>query len=181
MNPFDLRGPEFLLLFTFLFAASAVVGSVLRKRLADPELPGRPALADPDAYEIAYLAGGHARAVEAAVAALAQRGLVSADPLGRRIRLEQPPAEELPAIEAAVVRVLERTGEAPLDRITAALEADTWNLRRSLEQSGLLLTQEDRDRTRWLPALPLFAVTVFGVIKIAVGSRSAALNTLATF
>lgn len=169
MNPFDLRGPEFLLLFITLFTAAAATGSLLRRRLADPELPARAELAQPDPYEIAFLAGGHGRAVEAAVASLAQRGLLSADPQGRRVRLEHPPEEELHPLEAGVVRVLQRTGEAPLDRLTAALEADTWSLRRSLEQGGLLLTQDDQARRRWFPALPLFAVTLFGVIKMGVG------------
>ena len=169
MNPFDLRGPEFLLLFLALSAGAVGLGALIRARLRDTGLPAGIGAPQLDAYQAAYLAGGHGRAVEAAVAELAHRGLLVADPLTRRLRVENEQSGTLHPLEAGVIRVAGLSKETPLDRLTAGLEADTWSLRRVLEQKGLLLTAEERGRSRFMPALPLFALAGFGAIKVAVG------------
>ena len=73
MNPFDLRGPEFLLFYILLSGVVlAVLASVRRAREA-----GAPPMIDlSDPYLIAYLRGGAKEASALAMATLIDRGLL---------------------------------------------------------------------------------------------------------
>ena len=62
-NPFDLRGPEFLLFYLFLGVAVTTVVMVLRHR-GEPQQAGTAPLTD--YLKIAYLRGGSAEAIRVA-------------------------------------------------------------------------------------------------------------------
>ena len=55
LNPFDLRGPEFLL-FYLLLSVCVMVALVLTRRFAEAGEPTKVNLSDP--YQIAFLRGG---------------------------------------------------------------------------------------------------------------------------
>ncbi len=76
MNPFDLRGPEFLLFYFVLSAAAVVVVRHLVRR-AEPEIGEPVRLTDP--YLIAYLRGGVTEAVNVAVVSLIDRNLITVE------------------------------------------------------------------------------------------------------
>lgn len=73
MNPFDLRGPEFLL-FYFLFALLVLTAVVLLRRLGERENSLKPPLDDP--YLIAFLRGGEMETLRVAALSLTDRGLL---------------------------------------------------------------------------------------------------------
>ncbi|TAN40544.1 MAG: TIGR04222 domain-containing membrane protein [Nitrospirae bacterium] len=76
-NPFDLRGPQFLL---FYFVFGVAVNLVLRILILRSEKQDPPARWDyTDPYKIAYLRGGISEALRVAIFSLIDRGLLMAD------------------------------------------------------------------------------------------------------
>lgn len=75
MNPFDLRGPQFLLFYAGLLVITLVVAGRLRRR---NELRQAPYSEAPwnDPYRIAFLRGGRNELVRVAVVSLVDRGLL---------------------------------------------------------------------------------------------------------
>ena len=82
INPLDLRGPEFLLLYLLLLVAAGCAAVILRwaLRLPADEPVGEDVRLGP--YEVAYLAGGEQLAADAAIASLVQRRVLAVDPAG---------------------------------------------------------------------------------------------------
>lgn len=73
VNPYDLKGPPFLLLLAITSTIAFFVALFARQLLwpaAPEELDGKPL----DSYEVACLAAGRHRAIDAAVASLVQAG-----------------------------------------------------------------------------------------------------------
>lgn len=81
MNPFDLRGPEFLLFYIFFSVVVIALLIILRRALESGAAP-RVDLADP--YLIAYLRGGRDEAIRVAMIALVDRGLLESN--GTRLK-----------------------------------------------------------------------------------------------
>ena len=129
MNPFDLKGPEFLA-FYLVFAAVVLLGQIWFRRRA--EGAGRVAGRLTDPYAIAYLRRGAAEALKVAAVSMVDRGL---------LRHEN---DRLVAAEAAATHPLER---AILERfaspgtIESLLESPSLaddQLRPSVEKLGLV-------------------------------------------
>ncbi len=74
MNPFDLRGPEFLLFFAGCVTVVLIAIWLLR-RLLESDSPARVEVADP--YQLAFLREGPDAAVEVAMVSLIDRGLLA--------------------------------------------------------------------------------------------------------
>src|SRR5262245_590198 len=81
MNPFDLRGPEFLL-FSFCFSLAVVIAIVVLRRRAESGPAPKIDLGDP--YLVAYLRGGGDEALRLVVVSLVDRGALVMD--GKFIR-----------------------------------------------------------------------------------------------
>lgn len=77
MNPFDLRGPEFLLVYGIV--AAFVITIAFRIRLWSEDLRTKPLPKIEDPYLIAYLRGGSEAAIEAAVVSLVDRQRLSVE------------------------------------------------------------------------------------------------------
>src|SRR6185295_9303951 len=73
MNPFDLRGPEFLLFYLLLGAATLAVLAVIRRTT---EADGSTGAVLDDYLSIAYLRGGRNEALRVATLNLINRGLL---------------------------------------------------------------------------------------------------------
>src|SRR5262245_20730923 len=73
MNPFDLRGPEFLA-FYFFFSLVVIIAIAILRRIAESGDAPQIVLGDP--YLIAYLRGGENEAMRVAVISLFDRGLL---------------------------------------------------------------------------------------------------------
>jgi uncharacterized protein (TIGR04222 family) len=75
MNPFDLRGPDFLIVYT-LFASVVLLGLTrLRKAREGTESSALPPISDP--YAIAYLRGGQKAMLEVAAFSLVNRDVLN--------------------------------------------------------------------------------------------------------
>ncbi len=73
-GPWDLTGPEFLLLYTALFFVALLAAVLTRYWGRGPGAKSWMPEERPDPYELAYLAGYRPRALQAALANLLQRG-----------------------------------------------------------------------------------------------------------
>ena len=102
MNPFDLRGPEFLLFFAGCIAV--VLGAIwLVRRFVES---GAESLADvSDAYEIAFLREGPEAAVEVALMSLIDRGVLRVDARRKDKQRPGPPGTHRGTIHDPAHRV----------------------------------------------------------------------------
>lgn len=148
MNPFDLRGPEFILFYLAL-GVTVLAVVILRRRRMEPRGPLRQRLDDPLA--IAYLRGGPGAATSVACLGLLERGALK----GQSDLLFAPKdarAERVHPLESAILRATaspERYARVVRDpRVREALDL----LRRELESLGLLpdLVQKV---ARWISGL----------------------------
>ena len=77
MNPFDLRGPEFLVVYSAFAIGLLVVLSRLRRTREGTAPSALPPISDP--YAIAYLRGGQKAMLEVAAFSLVDRGLLDVE------------------------------------------------------------------------------------------------------
>jgi len=108
VNPFNLPGPQFLLLY-IIFAGLVVLGLVVWRRRA--ELSEAPKIDLSDPYLIAYLRGGEAEVLRVASVSLIDRGLLLA--VGTQIQRAEhasPDSVRRP-IEQALLKKYARSGE----------------------------------------------------------------------
>ncbi len=171
MNPFDLPGPEFLQLYAIVLIVAVIVAYLARWLL---RLPGGAAPApafDLTPYEVAYLSGGAALAIDAAVVRLVQLGVLFLD-VGAR-RLSQRSVVALPArahpLEQAVHRAAAEDIGTKVEKVRDETTAVADELREPLDELGLLIPRERVGLVRLVPGLVVLAATLFGVIKIFVG------------
>lgn len=82
MNPFDLRGPEFLL-FYFVFACVVLLVLILLRRFDEQPSALKPPLDDP--YLVAFLRGGEDEALRVTTLSLIDRGLLKLKSSGASI------------------------------------------------------------------------------------------------
>lgn len=172
MNPFDLRGPEFLL-FYFLFSLVVIIAIVLFRRRAESGPAPRIDLGDP--YLIAYLRGGEDEALRVAVISLVDRGMLVMD--GHLIRR----ADDVTASMAKCPIEYEalKKFDAPYEEASvfeAASFLKDHNLksalqpyRDKLERAGLMPDANARHARRMRLLLALTGLGVVGAIKIQIG------------
>lgn len=172
MNVFDWRGTEFLQFYLValvlglgasFFLVSAFRG---RARLQDRTLD--------DPYDVAFLGGGGNRVVDAALAALYERQLIKVEQANAQgavmvQAVPDPGTTELSEMERAVHRAIPVDSPAKLRDVRLSLRATMDARRDSLAEQGLVLSPSHLRQLRLLAALPLLAVMVAGIIKIAVG------------
>jgi len=109
VNPFDLRGPEFLV-FYFILSAVVIVALILIRRASESESAPKLDLADP--YLIAYLRGGDNEALRVAMVSLIDRGLLIVNGTQiQRASNARPDSVRRP-IERALLEAYARPGEA---------------------------------------------------------------------
>lgn len=136
MNPFDLEGPEFLLLY-LLYAVSVVSVAIRVRQRRESGPPPRLDLADP--YLIAMLRGGRDEAIRIAIVSLVDRGLLEVDEAIWRTTDESGAASLSHPLERALLARFARSGDRPESiRSDPAVDAACRGLRERLEHLGLL-------------------------------------------
>ena len=166
-NPLDWTAGPFLQLFGVLMVSALVGAWWLRRSLRDT---GNASAARPEAFELAYLAGGAVRCTDAAVAHLLGNGQARWDQNSRELKLDRPVSDssEAPAVVARCIAV-DGSPAQVLKRSAVALAP----LEKRLQKANLWLDDAAAWRVRLFSALPLLLVAAFGVSKIVVGlSRS---------
>jgi uncharacterized protein (TIGR04222 family) len=188
--PFDLQSVGFLGVYVAFalsgFAAAAVLRSLARRRARRAAVW---AVSDLASYELAYLAGGPKRVVEAVAASLVHRGAATVDVTSRRLVAADPPPD-LDALEHAAHRSLLGApyGGAGLADLQRSLRDELRDMATLLERSGLIFSRSQT--VRWMvvallaPAIGVLAVLVGVILQapvawlgiLCVGSIAAALR-----
>ncbi|PYP85364.1 MAG: hypothetical protein DMG65_20795 [Candidatus Angelobacter sp. Gp1-AA117] len=148
MNPFDLRGPEFLVFYLLLLAATLLAVVFLRRSRESGLLPPQE-LNDP--YLYAFLAGGPGAAVNAATMALVDRGALKVEK--KTLTISQDPALQTSPvqIEREVLDYFKRNFSTPREllnlapKLNSCVEYDN-RLRRQKLLPDTAIKQERRSR-----------------------------------
>lgn len=162
LGPFDLHGPAFLTLYSVLLGLTIVAGFVIPRWLR-PE--GRSArLSDPD--QIAYLAGGSLRYVDAVVARLLAAG---------KIGIEGRSAARIlaaPVLAAGPERsVLALPTPSPWPRVIKTISGHAHGVRDKLVDAGLLIDSGTALQLRFWQTAPYLMLIAFGAIKWDIGAE----------
>ena len=164
-NPFDLRGPEFLLFYFVLGVVVTVVVMLLRHR-GEPQGTSVPLT---DYLKIAYLRGGSTEAIRVASIALIDRGLLQlVDAQHVKTAVASLPAG-LQVIEARLLEACrERARASSLLDDTALQVAATAECEPQLVRAGLL--PDDRLKRAWteLRTLALLFLGSVAALKIVI-------------
>lgn len=161
LGPFDLHGPEFLMLYCELALIALIAALVIPHYLRPDGRPG----SRPDEDEIALLAGGRDRFAEAVTvrllaegAAIVQAGgtLAIRDPRGGRTAAER--------------RVAALASPASWQEVHRALAGPAEAIERRLEDRGLWIDRSTASQLRLIQTAPLALLFVFGTAKWIIGS-----------
>ena len=165
MNPFDLRGPEFLVAYA-AFTLALIIGlSRLRKAREGTAPTTLPPISDP--YAIAYLRGGQKAMLEVAAFSLVERGLLHVNDGqlstsgGHEAKLATNPLDKL------ILQFFRSKGKAFTMYPDTRFEAVSAVTEARLRQDGLvpdLAIQEARSREFGIAVLLLAGAAVLKVI-----------------
>jgi uncharacterized protein (TIGR04222 family) len=170
VNPLDLRGPEFLTWYLRCFALAAGACFFLRWLLSRPPPVARRAELTErewEPYEIAWLEGGPAAVVRAALASLHHRKLITMQD-GVVVWYAPEPTPALPPIEAKVFRATRHVLPAPRELIPMVAD-ECEEIEARLAREGLAIGASRRALLRIVPAMGMAACFSFGFVKLAVG------------
>lgn len=175
MNPFDLRGPDFLCFYLLLGTVAIVAARVLSRRSnkGEPEL-----LTDP--YELAYLRGGPTECVRVALLSLLDRrillavdGILKAPDSQIRSLAEGNGEKVSHPLDRALVWAFPRKGRVSTAFGDLGVKAALAQTRVSLQARGLIPGAEDRARSGrprvWLVLMLLGVAATKLVVALARG------------
>jgi uncharacterized protein (TIGR04222 family) len=163
-NPLDWTATPFLQLYAALMLIS-LLAAIWIRRVSRDSGSGRGERLGP--YELAYLANGPQRCVDAAVAQMLGDGALRWDETSKALKLDVS-ASTLEAPLDAVARCVAADGKP--DQVLRRAARALAPLRASLEARGLLLDVGAAWRVRCFSAAPLLLVCAFGVAKMLVGA-----------
>lgn len=156
----NLTGGPFLALYGVLLMATIIAGFVIPRWLRPDGNSAR--ISDPD--EIAYLAGGPLRYVDAVVARMLAAGKIAVE--GRSAaRIIAPPILN-PGPERSVLAL---PTPSPWDRVMKAVTPHARAVEDRLVGKGLLIDRGVVQQLRLWQASPYLVLLVFGAIKWDVG------------
>jgi len=162
MNPFDLRGPEFLIFYA-LFAAAIVLAARHWIRTVEPVSHEPVSLTDP--YLIAYLRSGPAEAVNVAVISLIDRGFVQSNGDNLSMARDRSAAGVNHPLEKAIIALLREP--IKLGDVLPGLKLSLDGYQAKLLKDGLIASPglKAMRRSVWL----LATVILLAVAAIKIG------------
>jgi uncharacterized protein (TIGR04222 family) len=178
LNPFDLRGPEFLMLFACSYVVTLLAGIYLRRTFR--QAPDAPSAKSLDPFEVACLAKNERAATDAAICQLHAAGLLELVKESNKI-LSLPVAtnyrfvargaltKTTTPLEEAVHQAAYHLQGTSFARLQIAGAAEARKIQSRLETEGLLVTKERLAAARWYPAMLMFGLLAFGLVKMVVG------------
>lgn len=162
LNPLDMSGPSFLMLFLVLLIVSFAVLPLLRRQLRDTG-PGQ-AGSELDEWSLAYLAGGSVRVVETGIAQLLADGKAQWNRKKRTLEFSGSHS----GLEFPLNHIAANVGQN-VDAMARKIDRYLKDVHAGLLRRGLLLQPERRRRVGLVSALPFGLLTLLGVAKIWVG------------
>jgi uncharacterized protein (TIGR04222 family) len=176
-DTWGISGPSFLGIFVLALVAALVLSLVFRRAA----VRGRPAQRELHPYEAAYLVGGRARVIAAALAALFSAKVINAVG-GGRLQIIAEPRMTLSPLDDAIVRAIGQgmntnVRTLPLHPgVRQALD----DLEDGLVQAGLATGPGERARARFA-ALPLALLFAVGAARVWAGVQNGKPVTLIVF
>lgn len=186
MNPFDLRGPEFLVFY--LFVSIFVVGVVfLLRHFGEKNDGGKPPIDDP--YLVAFLRGGAGEAVRVTALSLFDRGLLAIKPSGTALLLSSGETHlELsdPRAIDTVKRPIEKCvldafkTSKPVGSTLELLEAcpACTDYEKKLEEFGMIADSGTRARHRLRQRIAIGVLLGVAILKILIALTRGRTNIL---
>jgi uncharacterized protein (TIGR04222 family) len=167
MNIFNLRGPEFLLVYLAMLFAATSIGLFVRSRLRGPHDEADVRALDLQPLEVALLAENDEHAIRTALAGLAQREMITLEPSSRTIKANgaAPASGRLEGRVHALLGSSAQTFDEVVSRARSVIAAAKDRLTRL----GLLVGGGDRVKTRLVPAAIVGAVLLAGLVKMQIG------------
>jgi uncharacterized protein (TIGR04222 family) len=167
MNPFNLTGPEFLVFYgvTLVFAVAAVciVRQLLRRGSVVPTARRH----DLDPFELAYLAGGPVRTVQAALVSLVNRKAVTVAADGKLTA--NATIGGLSPAEAVVHEAVTLFSNTVFGKIVLRARTGLQKIEDQLIGAGLLVPPATRSLATLVGVIVMLAVLVVGIAKVLVG------------
>jgi len=164
-NPLDWQGPDFLMLYLSLMAATLLGSLVLRAWLQRQLAPTATWIGEPEVWSLAWLAGGPQRVTDAAVAELHRLGKLTWDPQAKRL----VPADGAQDSHPVLQTVLANSQRGPLQHWVCDKSAAYLGIRKDLQRRGWWFDADAATRIARNASLPCFALVVFAAAKIAIG------------
>jgi uncharacterized protein (TIGR04222 family) len=166
LNILDLRGPEFLTWYLQWFALAAVAFFILRWLLSRPPPAAVVGGRDLDPFEIAWLEGGPAAVVRAALASLHHRKLITMQH-GQVVSHMREHDAALPPIEKEVFRGV-RHGLSARE-LALLVDDECERIAARLEDEGLAIGPRRRAVLQIVPAIGMSVCFSIGVVKLMLG------------
>ncbi len=179
MNPFDLPGPAFLILYIIVMAVACCLAYFLRQKAARGDRGFDPRESSLDAYEAAYLSGGAKLATATAIATLVRSKALRLSFVDNTLSsIANLPRNSHP-FERAVHSVV-ASGEArTIESIRTKTESAADQIAARLKALGLIISDQQTTTAHNLPVIIMMTNLLFGVIKIFIGlSRGRAVGFL---
>jgi uncharacterized protein (TIGR04222 family) len=172
MNPFDLRGPEFLVVYAVFAGILHLLWRPLLRAFVEPSSSSKQSpfnLGNIDPYLVAYLRGQENEAARVAIVSLLDRGLLKAK--GEELSARLSAIESLPRpLERAALMAFAAPKKAASIFRDSGFRKACQGLRSELEKLGLIPDGTGRAwvvLVRWV-LFALLAGVAFAKIKIAV-------------
>lgn len=167
-NPFDLRGPQFILLYLVVLGIAVLAALIMRKWLRSPHYEPLMQGQELDPYETAYLISDSSP-VDAAVGMLVNRQAISVNAQTCTISVKSGlPANSHP-IEQAVYAALSNGSAPTINHVRRALAPQVVQLGVRPRARGLIISDEQAHVARMVPAFIILMVAAFGALKILIG------------
>lgn len=168
-NPLDLPGPAFLGFYLVALVAAHYAGRLLAQACRTSRSASAPT-PDLTPLETAYLAGGRARAVDAALAGMLQHDVIAVLPGGGGFATSKASQKSLAGLQADLYREISRRSGA-IEKLRRISSAALARMETRLANDGLLLVASNSERRCLRLALgaPVAAVIVLGALKVALG------------
>lgn len=165
-----LKGPEFLSLYMPVLIGTFLAALTARYFLQAPTDAWNLEEAERRPYEIAYAAGGLARAIEAATAALVRKGILAISDDGTSLKLIGVPATDSHLLELRLCERVDLTGNPRFS--TAERRELTLAFESKLRELGLWLSDASIGGMRFATAVLLVPVLWFGITKASMGVQA---------
>ena len=175
MNPFDLRGPEFLI-FYLVLSAMVLGVLILLRRKSESSNATKIDLADP--YLIASLRGGDNEVIRVALVSLIDRGLLIVNGTQVKRADHVSPDSVRPALERELLKKCETPREVSSLLNDAKVNSACREYHERLQRAGLLPEEsvtEARQLRLWIAVAILGGV---GIIKVVVALERGRTNVL---
>lgn len=163
VNPFDWRGPEFLV-FYLILSACVVASLELVRRALESSAPIKMDLADP--YLVAYLRGGKNEVLRVAVVSLIDRGLLIANGNTITRAPNVVPNSVRRPVERELLKKFATPGDATSIFDDTGLEIQCEEYESTLKRNGLLPDDSVQTARAFRFFLAAFILVLVGGVKL---------------